>query len=292
VPGPVTGSYLFFPGDLKILQAVGIPYFGGTGDTPDEAVNPISFPIPTQASEDYGLAALLAKAGNKSVSIANGTPSSKQAQLNVDAALERLGKPAIAIVSADPGQPDYSAAVSTAVGENPTALMSFEALPDIPKVLSAIKQSGFSKPIALVAGTLSPAILKAVGSSADGVEVASGVMPVSNTANPYVEAFLAAMKKYQPSAEVDGFSETGYAVVELFAKVAGTVNGAITPASLIRAGNAVTTPINVGLVAPWRGGGPAPIASEPRFKSYGYVPSVVKNGVIVAQGTFVDPFAQ
>lgn len=288
----VVGSYLFFPGGVKILEAAGIPYFGGTGDTPEEQTSPLSFLIPIQLSEDYGLASMMVEAGSKkNVTIMNETSPSVAANENVSEALELAGFPPLERVEAPPGQPDYGAAVASALSKNPETVTDFEALTDAAKVVKDLRQANFEGAISVVGGTLTQEVIESMGSAGDGVTAANGVVPLSDTSVPAVEQFKEAMATYRSSGNVNYFSEVSYAAMKLFAEVAKTVTGEIDAKSFVKAADAVTTPIDVELIPPWVGSGTPPIKKYPRAFIYGYIPTEISGEELIAtgEGEFVEP---
>jgi branched-chain amino acid transport system substrate-binding protein len=108
-----------------------------------------------------------------------------------------------------------------------------------------------------------------------------------------VAKFLADMKKYQPTATLDERTETGWAAMMLFDKVTASLTS-FSPATVMQAMKSVTTPIDLGIVGPWKSAG----ATSPikLFPQLGFNPTVaygvVKNGQIVADQTkgFPNPF--
>jgi ABC-type branched-subunit amino acid transport system substrate-binding protein len=290
---------VFFPGDVvKILAPAKVPWFGGTGSIPDEAASPDSIPIAEQDSEDYGVGYALAKAGaaKRVVAIYDSSVAPSSAGIaHINAWLQRAGFPKMIPVVAANTTADFSAAAAAMVAKHPTGMTMLMPQQDTPKILVAVRKAGYTGPVAQVSLSLTPTSLKAAGSAANGMLVASAQAPLADTSNPAVAAFLADMKRYQPGAEIDNFSEQAYVIEQLLAKVAARVSGPVTASSFAAAANGVTSPIDIGLIPPWKGAGASPVElypGESRYKSYGVQEGVVKNGVIVGVGGFVDPVAK
>jgi branched-chain amino acid transport system substrate-binding protein len=114
----------------------------------------------------------------------------------------------------------------------------------------------------------------------------TGAIPAPDSSNPYGQAFLKAMKKYQPKETV--YSTGGlraYEAVHLFADVAKTIKGKITRQSVYEAFSKVN-----GMKFAWLNSlsftAKGPFSQYPRVTAAEIFPNVVKNGKLVPAPPF------
>ena len=280
--------------EVKLLQQAGIPVFGGQGLSPFELNNPDAYPLSSGLPGwTYGAVASLVKAGVKKISIlVNTNPASQFAGQLLAGAAKSAGITA-PIVTGDPNSdPTFSAAAAkaTAGGKNGVAL--FPSPLNVPKMIKALRQTGFQGKISLPTVILPAVFIKALGAAGNGVLADSQVALTTDTSNPGVRQYLADMKKYGHNQVTDA-SIFAWSAVQLFAKaIAGAKS--FNAKGITAALNSLSTPVDIKTVAPWRAAGvTSPLAAFHRILNPTVTYGVVKNGQLVTEGGgFVNPFTQ
>ena len=102
----------------------------------------------------------------------------------------------------------------------------------MPKIVPAIKATGYKGAISTITAlSLEPAILKAVGSSANGVLLDSQIAFTTQKSNKGVSQFLSDMKRYAPAATIDNTSLVAWSAVMLYAKATAAAKARPGPRS-------------------------------------------------------------
>jgi branched-chain amino acid transport system substrate-binding protein len=280
--------------EVKLLQQAGIPIFGGQGLSPIELNNPDAYPLSSGLPGwTYGAVASLLKAGAKKISILVDTnPGSQFAGALLAAAAKSAGITA-PVVTGDPNaDPTFSAAAAkaTASGKNGVAL--FPSPVNVPKMIKALRQTGFQGKISLPTVILPAVFIKALGAAGNGVLADSQVALTTDTSNPGVQQYLADMKKYGQNQVTDA-SIFAWSAVQLFAKaIAGASK--FDAKGITAALNSLSTPVDIKTVAPWQAAGmTSPLPTFSRILNPTVTYGVVKNGQLVTEGGgFVNPFSQ
>ena len=270
-----------------------MPIIGTQGLTPPELSSSVTFlaasGIPGWA---YGAADSLVSQGITKISILTDTNASSQYFASFIAAGLKSAGVTANIVTADPNSdPTFSTAAEKATqGEGGIILCPSPV--NIPKLITAIKQTGYTGKMASITALFPPAILKALGSSANGILLSSQMAFTTDTSNAAVQQFLTDMQKYASGAAVDNTSETAWTATMLYAAVARDAK-AYTSAAVLQAFNTLSTPVNVGTIAPYKVvGAVQPLPQYTRiFNPTVQIGSVV-NGNVEANGKgFIDPFS-
>jgi len=278
--------------EVKLLQQAGIPDFGGQGLSPFELNNPDAYPLSSGLPGwTYGAVASLVKAGAKKISILVDTnPASQFAGQLLAAAAKSAGITA-PVVTGDPNaDPTFSAAAAkaTAGGKNGVAL--FPAPVNVPKMIKALRQTGFQGKISLPTVILPAVFIKALGAAGNGVLADSQVALTTDTSNPGVSQYLAGMKKYGHNQVTDA-SIFAWSAVQVFAKaIAGA--SSFDAKGVTAALKSLSTPVDVKTVAPWQAAGmTSPLPTFSRILNPTVTFGIVKNGQLVSEGGgFVNPF--
>src|ERR1700730_11672100 len=287
----VVGSFLLFATGMKLLEQAGIPFIGGNGTALPEFTSPVAFPADSgEIGWFYGEAALMRQAGvTKPAMMYCDTGS---CTLSVQYAqtywTQSGGSGKIKLVLAPLAQPQYTAqAASTASGGTNGVLLA-SATQAIPKMVTDLRQANFTGPVALIDSFVDSSTVSAMGSYANGLLVSGLLDPVTQTSNSGVEAFVNAMSSEDPSAPKDGLSEHSWNGFDLFGHAAKTISGDITAASMLKALQAVTTPITLGLFGQWVSpqASNAPISQYPRLSkdALSYIPEKIEGGQLMATG--------
>jgi branched-chain amino acid transport system substrate-binding protein len=280
--------------EYKYAEKANIPIVGSAGLSPAElsskAVFPLSSGIPGWV---YGATQNLIASGAKKISVlADTNPASQFFGGLVVAALKSAGKSAVQNVAADlTSDPTGATAAAKAMSGGTDGIVLCPAPLAVPKLLTALKQANYTGKVSSITALFPEVLIKASGPAADGVLLSSQLAFSTDTSNAGIVAFLADMKKYQPSAVIDESTLFAWGAVQLFAKVAGPAN-ATTGSAVISAFNSVSKPVDIGIAAPYSvSGKSSPLATFPRVLNPTVQDGVIESGVIKANGKgFINPF--
>jgi branched-chain amino acid transport system substrate-binding protein len=278
--------------EVKLLQSAGIPVFGGQGLSPAELNSPDVYPLSSGLPGwTYGAVASLLKAGAKKISVLVDTnPGSQFAGQLLAAAAKSAGITAPVITGDPNADPTFSAAAAKATASGTTGVALFPSPVNVPKMIKALRQTGFQGKISLPTVILPAVFIKALGAAGNGVLADSQVALTTDTSNPGVQKYLADMKKYGNNQVTDA-SIFAWSAVQVFAKaIAGA--SSFDAKGITAALSSLSTPVDVGTVAPWHSAGvTSPLSSFSRILNPTVTFGVVKNGQLVsAGGGFVNPF--
>jgi ABC-type branched-subunit amino acid transport system substrate-binding protein len=279
----------------KLAVAAHIPVVGGQGLTPIEFNTPGVYPtgagIPGWA---YGQAAALVKAGAKKIALfGTNDPGSVFILQLSQSALQSAGVTPVRWVKTDPNSdPTMAQGAAKAIAGGVDGVIYDSNPPLVPKAIAALRAAGYKGLISSITAIFPPASITALGAQANGVMLTAQLAIPTDTSNPAVTKFLADMKSSQPSATVDEVAENGWASVQLVAAVAKSVKGDISNSTLFGAFAGLSTPINLGIIGPYKVKGATTILKDfPDIYNDTVANGVVKNGVLVTNGTgLVNPF--
>jgi branched-chain amino acid transport system substrate-binding protein len=279
--------------EVTLLTQAGIPIFGSQGLSPAELnskdVWPLSSGLPGWA---YGAAAQMLQAGATKISVLIDTnPGSAFSASLVTAAVKSAGKSVTTVVGDPNSDPTFAAAAAKATSGGVDGVILTPSPVNIPKMIGALKSSGYTGKIGSLTVIMPPAVVKALGAAGEGVLADSQTALTTDTSNAGVKQYTADMAKYGQNTITDS-SLFSWSAVQLFAKaIAGA--SAYDAASITTALNGVTTPIDIGTVGPWQSSGvTSPLPDFSRILNPTVAFGVVKSGVVVASGSggFVNPF--
>ena len=280
----------------KILAQAGIPVVGDSGLSPAGMASPNSFPLAgglpgwVFGADDNAI-----RAGATKVAVVSDTnPAAEFAGKLAAAGLALAKVKPVAVVTADPSSdPTLSSAAAKAIAGGVNGIVVAMSPENLPKFVVAVRQAGYKGIISSLSAIVPNQIIAALKTAANGILLSSQTAQVTDTANSGVAKFLADMKKYQPSAVLDERTETGWAAMMLFEKVAASLSS-FTPATVMQAMKTVSTPIDLQIIGPWKSAGAtSPIKTFPQL---GFNPTVsygvVKDGQTVTDQTkgFPNPF--
>jgi ABC-type branched-subunit amino acid transport system substrate-binding protein len=280
---------------LKFATAEGTPIIGGQGLTPVEFSTPGSFPMSSGIPGwSYGQVVSLIKAGSKKIALWGTNESGSQYILSfTEQAMKLAGLKPVRYVQTDPNADPTFAEGAAEVMAGGVDGVIYDSSPTYgDKAIQALRAAGYKGPIASITGVYTPEMIETLGATADNLYLTSQMALSTDTSNPGVSAFLAAMKKYQPSAEIDETAMTAWSAVQLFAAVAKTIKGDVTSSSVMTATNNLSSSVDLQTAGPYKvKGTSSPIEGYPRIYNPTVVIGVVKNGVLepFAKG-FIDPF--
>ncbi len=278
--------------EVKLLQQADIPVFGGQGLSPAELNDPDAYPLSSGLPGwTYGAIASLVKVGAKKISILVDTnPGSQFAGQLLAAAAKSAGITA-PVVTGDPNaDPTFSAAAAKATANGTNGVALFPSPVNVPKMIKALRQTGFQGKISLPTVILPAVFIKALGTAGNGVLADSQVALTTDTSNPGVGQYLADMKKYGDNQVTDA-SIFAWSAVQLFAK-AITGASSFDAKGVTAALKSLSIPVDVNTVAPWQAAGVAsPLPAFSRILNPTVTFGVVSNGQLVTEGGgFVNPF--
>jgi branched-chain amino acid transport system substrate-binding protein len=272
-----------------------IPVIGGQGLTPAEFTTPGIYPIGSGIPGwSYGQVASVIKAGAKKIALFGTNEAGSLFILSfAQSALASAGVKPVRYVKVDPNaDPTFAQGAAEAIAGGVDAVV-FDSNPQyVPKAIAALRNAGFKGLISTITAIMDPASLKALGTMANGVLLTAQLAFPSDTANPGVAKFLADMKRYAPGDEVNETAESAWAGTMLFAAVAKTLRGDVTGQAVWDGFANVSTPIDTSIAGPYLvKGAVSPLKAFPQIYNATIVQGVVKKGVVVSDGGFVDPFS-
>ncbi|HEV3053126.1 MAG TPA: ABC transporter substrate-binding protein [Solirubrobacteraceae bacterium] len=280
----------------KILAQAGIPVVGDSGLSPAGMASPNSFPLAGgMPGWVFGADDNAIRAGATKVAVVSDTnPAAEFAGKLAAAGLALAKVKPVAVITADPSSdPTFSSAAAKATAGGVNGIVVAMAPTNLPKFVVAVRQAGYKGIISSLSAIVPTQIIAALKTAANGILLSSQTAQITDTSNPGVAKFLADMKKYQPSAVLDERTETGWAAMMLFDKVAASLPS-FTPATVMQAMKSVSTPIDLQIIGPWKSAGAtSPIKTFPQL---GFNPTVsygvVKDGQTVTDQTkgFPNPF--
>jgi ABC-type branched-subunit amino acid transport system substrate-binding protein len=156
--------------------------------------------------------------------------------------------------------------------------------------IKALRQAGTKVPIAAASTAVPPFELSKLGAAANGLYVSAEFRPI-DAGGPGITAFLADMKKYQPSALLDDFSIDGWTSVQTFARAVAQLHLKTITNATVLAGMKQVRNLNLdGIVPSW-----STVPLKLPGLTQNFNPSVmiskIQNGKIVpVTGQFSYPF--
>jgi len=281
---------------LKYAAAQGIPIIGGQGLSPAEFSTPGVFPLASGIPGwSYGQVVALVNAGCKHIALFGDNEAGSLYILGfTQAAMQLAGITPVRYVKADQNaDPTFAQGAAQAIAGGVDCVV-FDSSPTYgAKAVQALRGAGFKGPIASITGVFVQPIINSLGANANNLYLTSQMALNTDTSNPGVQAFLAAMKKYAPSDDTNETAMTAWTAVQLFAGVAKTISGGIDSASMLAAMNNLSTPIDLQTAGPYEVKGvTSPLKDYPRMFNNMVAIGVVKDGKLAPAGSggFVDPF--
>jgi branched-chain amino acid transport system substrate-binding protein len=227
---------------LPIFQQEGIAFVGNLPVSPADNTNPVSFPTGSLAGYTVGTAkAMVAKGCRTLAFIHYNTPTALIVAASLKQVMQTVGGKVVDF-NVNQGAPDYSpvAASIQASGAN----CAFSILPpsDNQKWLPDQYQRTPKIIIGAALSATTPALLKVLGKSGNGMLLGSGIPAPTDTSFAEVREFQADMAKYYPHSAITAFSLGGWADAKLVYGVFRTMKGPITKTTVLQAMNHITKP--------------------------------------------------
>jgi branched-chain amino acid transport system substrate-binding protein len=282
---------------LKYAAAQGIPIVGGQGLSPAEFTTPGVFPLASGIPGwSYGQVVALENAGCKHIALFGDNEAGSLYILSfTQAAMKLAGITPVRYVKTDQNaDPTFSQGAAQAIAGGVDCVV-FDSSPTYgAKAVQALRGAGFKGPIASITGVFVQPIIDSLGANANNLYLTSQMALNTDTSNPGVQAFLAAMKQYAPTDDTNETAMTAWTAVQLFNDVAKTITGDVNSASVLAAMNNISTPIDLQTAGPYLvKGAVSPLPTDaPQIYNPEVAIGVVKDGKLLPAGSggFVDPF--
>jgi ABC-type branched-subunit amino acid transport system substrate-binding protein len=287
----VVGSLSSFPGFLPILEKAGIAYLGSSGMSIGEYDSPVAFPVSGGIpAVETGLGHLANTMGLKRVTfMGNDAPLNADNLANAKVGLAEGGATLVRSLRVALAATEFSSFAAAAIKDGVDGIILTSSPNTAPGVIKALRQAGFNGPVLAPLIQYSVDSIKSLGADGNNVYLVGTVVNPSNTAIPAVEQFRADMDTQDPKALKDELSLSAWSGLRLFESLVKDMS-TIDSKSVLQAISELSTPIDVGTVAPYS---VKPNKAPSGFPQM-YNPTVsvnkVVDGIAVQQGGFVNPY--
>jgi ABC-type branched-subunit amino acid transport system substrate-binding protein len=287
------GGVTLFPGFYSTIKSASIPFVGSYGLVPQDFTDSNVFPIDGgNYSYFYGAAALALQLGSKKPGIMACPATACVSSVGYfKDALKIAGITHVNDVSAPQTAPDYSTSAAQVTSGGTDSVTIVGSAVEMVKQITAIRQTGFKGPIIATDGDLNQSNISSLGAAnTKNVYGISLLTPLSDTANPQVARFTAAVKAQHSNVKMTVIALEEWAAVNLFAEVAKRITGTIDAASVLKAMTNLATPVDLGVMEPYKVvGQTSPIPEAPRIFNFSVIFDKVANGALTAMGSPLNP---
>jgi branched-chain amino acid transport system substrate-binding protein len=282
----VVGSSLLFD-QFDALSKDQIPLLYNIGLSPKLYSDPISYPTPGIVGWFAGQAMLAGKDGIKSAKLGAVNQAASGAACGIaKLGLKNQGINVLGTVTSNLTSPDRTADAASLMNGDPEGiLLCGDDVYNVP-MIKALRQAGYQGKVYSQASGILPEQAKSLGALGEGVRVSFNGEPSDNLNNSIVAEMVDSVNKYAPGTKLDETAAAGWSGVYLYAKIMAK-GTSFTGPDVIKAIDAITTPIQGGVFGPFVGKGTAPFAQFPRLFSASFLPAEVKSGKVVPTGDFV-----
>lgn len=177
---------------------------------------------------------------------------------------------------------DYSPVVAQVKAKAPDAVVLILPVPEAAAYLKQAKLQGVTAQAYGYAPDADPGLLKLAADAAEGFRTLSLTKLPTDTADPAVAGYVAALKRYAPDQTPSFYSIYTYAGAKAFAQILKGIKGDITPESISQAVDAAGS-IETGLLPPLTFGANQHLGTSQVMRL------TVKGGAFVADGGFTSP---
>ncbi|MGI5518930.1 ABC transporter substrate-binding protein [Streptomyces sp. CA-106131] len=276
----------------KILDDAGIPQI--TRGTPVGRLTSTKSYLLSSGAPGwfYGEVASLVNDGARKIAILiSPSPSAQFASQVMARALDSIGVRHTTVVFDPKTDPTGATAAAKATADGVQGVTLSLTNAAIPVVVSAMRHGGYTGEIASCSCSFTPETIQALGANAEGIKVVSQIAFSTDTKNPGVGQYLSDLKKFGAGAPPKETGLFAWSAVKLFAAVVKPLDK-IDAASVTKALNTMTAPVDIGAVAPWQIAGKKPPVPEwPRVVNTSVQIGIVRNGAIQPNGEgFINPF--
>jgi branched-chain amino acid transport system substrate-binding protein len=230
------------------------------------------------------LAAWAVGSGAKNIAVVHDDP---QAFVNVANAVVSGAKakdPSVNVtkVAVKLNTTDYSPVVAQVKGKSPDAVVLILPVPEAAAYLKEAKLQGLTAQAYGYAPDADPGLLKLAGTAAEGFRTLSLTKLPSDTSDPAVAGYVAALKKYEPDQAPSFYSIYSYAGAKAFIQVLKGIKGDITAASISQALES-SAGVDTGLLPPLT------FSNSQHLGTDQVIRLTVSNGAFAAEGGFTSP---
>ncbi|MGW1545846.1 ABC transporter substrate-binding protein [Streptomyces sp. NPDC002346] len=275
-----------------VLEAAKIPFIGpGGGDGIVESKEAAFYPINAGSSAFVIAAGRLAveRGGEKVVVIPSDNTSSRASVKQAEQGIKSADGSATEVV-APLTAPDYNPTALKVLDQKPDGVVITASGDTATRIVSALRDNGFTGPITGPASIVNPASIKALGPKAEGIILAGRGLPSSYTENKMIAEFNKEVHAIDPKAPIDDISLNGWLSVRALPSILGghKITGG---QSVIDALAKISKPVDLfGIYPDYPGLGATPPHKEfRRVAVFKVQPSTIKDGTVVPDGKFFDP---
>jgi branched-chain amino acid transport system substrate-binding protein len=207
--------------DLQIdplLKSAGIPWIGS--DTPDDYTSTNLFLLGDEGVNPFAAVGLaLAQHGCKRIAvIVSATAAAKVNTAQLEAGVRAGGAQVAGAFSLAQTSVDWAPTVSAVRSAGADCIASGTSPVQSGPLITAVA-TGPKLQLGFVSGGLPDAVVKQLGSAANGVLATAAVLPFGDQ-NATVQQLKQKVLAINPKSQIDGFVETGYAAVKVVAQAA------------------------------------------------------------------------
>jgi ABC-type branched-subunit amino acid transport system substrate-binding protein len=177
---------------------------------------------------------------------------------------------------------DYSPIVAQVKGRSPDAVVLILPVPEAAAYLKQAKLQGVTAQAYGYAPDADPGLLKLAGDAAEGFRTLSLTKLPTDTADPAVAGYVAALKKYAPGQSPSFYSIYSYAAARAFIQILKGITGDITAQSISQAAQSASA-IDTGLLPPLS------FSADKHLGTDQVIRLTVTGGAFAAQGGFTSP---
>jgi hypothetical protein len=273
----VNAGYAYVAEDESPLTQAGIPVIGST-----DATSPVSFGVSNSAGGYAGIGVGLFKAGCTRLGILylDGTDFLANA-IVAGGTWQSVTKAAIPV-----NAPDLTPSI-TKLAEGKVGCIAISTQPNtVPQAMTAIKQDGLNVKVSMVQAILTPQVLSALGSQANGILATEQTRDPSDPA-PVMAQIKSAMNAINSKEPVTPAAVIAWASAKLILDASKTITGPVTSANLLTAMNALRNASTDGAIPPFSSI-ELPNPAYKRFFNHYAINYTIQNGVPTQPTDFYD----
>lgn len=235
-------SLAFGANALPAMEKAGLVNVGGWPVTPAEYASDHEFLTAPGASGSYpSLAAYFRSQGAENLAMMyQNTPAGQTAADNIKAFWKSIGGTGFSGVEFDPTAPDFTPAVSKAVGGKPDAIILAVGEGPAPRLFQALDVSKTDAMIGVTAAAGGKKVQEAAGKSLNGVHFSVAAVPADYDRDD-ARTYSKVMKKYSPNTELNNQAAVAASGMMALYDILKGASGEISKASVLGAVQKTTT---------------------------------------------------
>src|ERR1700728_2191472 len=237
----VIGGFAYLAENESIIEAAGIPAVGTTDST-----SSVSFSISNSNGLYAGIGGGLWQARCEKLGILylDGT------QALATAIVGNFKWKSVTYSVIPDNAPDLSSPVAKLAQANVQCIALSAEPNQVIQAMTAIKQAGLKNvKVAMVEAILTPQVLSALGSEANGmISIESNIAPLSGA--PVVNTITSEMKAVNPSAPVSSAAIISWASADVISQAAAKITGTVNAASMVKELNGLRNVSTTGVLPP------------------------------------------